>query len=174
MVTYWSSYRDGIPRSNGDLWTHEWTKHGKTRKEEKKRDDRTHEKKKKNESFPIFFYFFIVGTCLSTLEPKCYSNYQQYQDVYDYFSTALQLRQKWDLYSILSSADIVPGFTYSFDDFESAIETAVGFKPRITCSGGSDLNEVWIFFHVQNGNEYIPTDSIRNSTCGGSIHYPTK
>ncbi|ORZ09195.1 RNase Sy [Absidia repens] len=113
------------------------------------------------------------GTCVSTLAPKCYSDFKKNQDVYDYFGTALQLREKYDLYSILNKAKITPGGSYSAKDFESAIESAVGVKPKVTCSG-SDLEEVWIYFNVKNSNQYVPTDSVDDSTCNGSINYPTK
>ncbi|KAI8328358.1 RNase Sy [Chlamydoabsidia padenii] len=113
------------------------------------------------------------GTCVSTLAPKCYSNYQQYQDVYDYFGKALELRQKYDLYSILNDAGITPGDSYSADDFISAIQSALGVQVKVTCSG-DDLEEVWLYFHVKNGDQYVPTDSVDSSTCSGTINYPTK
>lgn len=93
--------------------------------------------------------------------------------MYDYFGTALKLRQQYDLYSILNQANITPGGSYSADDFESAIQSAIGVKPKVTCSGGN-LEEVWLYFHVKNGNQYVPTDSVDSSTCSGSINYPTK
>ena len=33
------------------------------------------------------------GTCVSTLEPKCYTDYQSTQEVVDYFQTAVKLFQ---------------------------------------------------------------------------------
>ncbi|KAI8093097.1 RNase Sy [Halteromyces radiatus] len=113
------------------------------------------------------------GTCVSTLAPQCYTSYTKYEDVYDYFGTALELRQKYDLYSILKGANITPGGSYSANDFESAIQSSVGVKPKVTCSG-SDLEEVWIYFNVKNTNQYVPVDSVDSSTCSGDINYPTK
>ncbi|ORZ13738.1 RNase Sy [Absidia repens] len=115
------------------------------------------------------------GTCVTTLDPKCFSNFNDHDDVYDYFTTALQLHETYDLYTILSNADITPGGSYSLDQFESAIRSATGFMPKITCKG-STLNEIWLYFNVRNGNQYLPTDSTDHSTCSRirNINYPVK
>ncbi|ORZ13739.1 RNase Sy [Absidia repens] len=115
------------------------------------------------------------GNCITTLNPKCFSNPKEYQDVYEFFATALQLHQIYDLYTILSNAGIVPGDSYSLDQFESAIQSATGFMPKVTCKG-STLNEIWLYFNVRNGNEYLPTDRTGNSTCSRTrnINYPVK
>lgn len=40
------------------------------------------------------------GTCISTLEPKCYSNYASQQDVVDYFAKTVELFQDLNSYSV--------------------------------------------------------------------------
>ncbi|ORZ07401.1 RNase Sy [Absidia repens] len=116
------------------------------------------------------------GTCITTLEPKCFSNYTQYHDVYTYFGTALQLHKQYDLFSILSDANITPGGSYSLDAFEEAIRSYTGFTPRVSCRQGSVLNEIWIYFNVRNRDQYEPTYSTARSTCSRQhpIQFPMK
>ncbi|ORZ11577.1 ribonuclease T2-like protein [Absidia repens] len=120
--------------------------------------------------------WYTHGTCVTTLDPKCFSNPTEYQDVYGYFGAALQLCHDYDFYTMLSDANITPGATYTLDQLESAIEAQVGFKPKISCKG-STLNEMSLFFKVVNGTQYIVTDRTLSSTsCRGRnyINYPRK
>lgn len=94
--------------------------------------------------------------------------------MYAYFHQALDLRSQYDLYSILKSAGITPGGEYSVSDFESAIESAVGVKPKITCDNNGQLEEIWLYFYVQGTSTYQPTDAVASSTCSGAIEYPAK
>ncbi|KAG0189415.1 ribonuclease T2-like [Apophysomyces sp. BC1034] len=115
------------------------------------------------------------GTCVSTLDPSCFgSSYEQYEDMYTYFGQVLELRQKYDLYSIFSNANITPGDgSVSISDLESAIQSSIGVQPKISCHDGA-INEVWIYFNVQGPNTYVPIDSVESSTCSGSTTYPSK
>ncbi|ORZ07433.1 RNase Sy, partial [Absidia repens] len=116
------------------------------------------------------------GTCITTLERQCFSNFQEYQDLFTYFNTALGLHQQYDLYAILSDANITPGGSYSLDQFESAVRAYTGFTPMITCKEGSTLNEIRIYFKVRNGDQYEPTNSTERSSCSRRrmIQYPVK
>ncbi|CAO3588331.1 unnamed protein product [Absidia cylindrospora] len=115
------------------------------------------------------------GTCVSTLDPKCFSNFKDYQDVYGYFGTALQLFHEYDLYAMLNTSSITPGATYRVDQLESAIASVVGVKPKISCSGSNTLTEISLAFHVVNGTQYVPTNHTQRSICrGGNVYYPRK
>ncbi|KAF9377833.1 ribonuclease T2-like [Podila verticillata] len=113
------------------------------------------------------------GTCVSTLKPTCILNYTQDEDVYNYFSKALALRQKYDLYAALSNAGITPGSNPDIADMRSAIQTAFGVNAEIDCASGS-LKEIRLYFNVVNGDTYVPTDANRQGSCKGAISYPTK
>ncbi|KAI9317117.1 RNase Sy [Dichotomocladium elegans] len=114
------------------------------------------------------------GTCVSTYDPECYgSSYNQYDDVYDYFSKALELRETYDLYAILEEAGITPGGSYSSKEMISAIESSTGATPRITCSSGT-ISEIWLFFNVKGSATYVPTDATSGSSCSGDVDYPAK
>ncbi|ORZ07399.1 RNase Sy, partial [Absidia repens] len=116
------------------------------------------------------------GTCVTTLNPKCFSDNTPYQDVYTYFSTTLQLQQQYDLFSMLSDANITPGGSYSLDEFEEAIRSYTGFMPKVTCKRGSVLNEIRIYFNVRNGDQYELTNSRERSNCSRQhlVHFPVK
>ncbi|CAO3644941.1 unnamed protein product [Cunninghamella blakesleeana] len=113
------------------------------------------------------------GTCVSTLQPKCYSNFKENEDVYDYFGTALQLRSKYNLHSTLSDSQITPGGSYSSSSMISAIKSAYGVKPLVNCKNGK-LNEIWIYFNVKGGNTFVPIDALGSSSCSGNVNYPDK
>jgi ribonuclease T2 len=114
------------------------------------------------------------------LSPKCYPDYQAYQDVDEYFGTALDLRVEYDLFRILSNGNVFPNSSYPITDFEEAIQSAIHVKPVITCSGSS-LKDIWIYFHVKNRDQYVPTDrpthlpaGVEKELCHGIVNYPEK
>ncbi|ORZ07402.1 ribonuclease T2-like protein [Absidia repens] len=119
--------------------------------------------------------WFMVHVLLRWI-PHVFPNYTQYHDVYTYFGTALQLRKQYDLFSILSDANITPGGSYSLDEFEYAIRSYTGFTPRITCKRGSVLEDIRIYFNVRNRDQYEPRNSTIRSNCSrqGRIHFPVK
>ncbi|KAG0247008.1 ribonuclease T2 [Mortierella sp. GBAus27b] len=113
------------------------------------------------------------GTCVSNLAPSCSSNYVQDQDVYQYFAKALELRSKYNLYKALADSGITPGSTPNVADMHTAIKKAFGVDAQINCASGA-LSEIWVFFNVKNGNQYVPTAPLSKGSCSGSISYPAK
>ncbi|KAI7823039.1 ribonuclease T2 [Gamsiella multidivaricata] len=113
------------------------------------------------------------GTCVSNLAPTCTSNYVQDQDVYSYFSKALALRSQYNLYQALAAAGINPGSNPNVADMHSAITKAFGVDAQINCDSGV-LSEIWLFFHVKNSDQYVPTAPLSKGSCSGSISYPVK
>ncbi|KAF9540154.1 ribonuclease T2-like [Mortierella hygrophila] len=113
------------------------------------------------------------GTCVSTLAPKCSSNYVQDQDVFNYFNTALGLRKKYNLYSALSGAGINPGSTPNVADMHNAIKAAFGVDAQINCASGV-LSEIWLFFQVNAAGAYVPAEALTRGSCNGAISYPVK
>ncbi|KAF9350018.1 ribonuclease T2-like [Mortierella sp. AD094] len=113
------------------------------------------------------------GTCVSTLAPSCYSSYAQDEDVYDYFSKALTLRAQYDLYGALAAAGILPGSTPNVADMHAAFTNAFGVDAQINCASGV-LSEIWLYFNVENYNQYVPTGPQSKGTCSGAISYPVK
>ncbi|ORX88734.1 RNase Sy [Basidiobolus meristosporus CBS 931.73] len=114
------------------------------------------------------------GTCVSTLDPDCYgSDYQEYEDMLDYFQSVLNLRAKYDLYAALASAGITPGGTYTQTRMANAIKSRLGITPYFKCKSGT-LNEIWAYFHVKGKETYIPDNFKGSHSCSNSIKYPSK
>ena len=68
------------------------------------------------------------GTCISTLEPSCYSDYTPQEEVVDYLTRTVNLYKSLDSYTFLSDAGIVPSTSknYSLESIESALSNAPG------------------------------------------------
>jgi ribonuclease I len=81
------------------------------------------------------------GTCVSTLAPSCLNNYVEDEDVYNYFSKALELRSQFNLFQALEAQGITPGSNPNVADMHSAIQAAFGFDAEINCVSGV-LSEV--------------------------------
>ncbi|KAK2791366.1 ribonuclease T2-like [Emmonsiellopsis sp. PD_33] len=100
------------------------------------------------------------GTCISTLEPDCYTDYAPQEEVVDYFRKSVELFKGLDSYNILANASIVPDSskTYTFEEIQEALSSAHGQEVTINCDG-DNLNELWIFFNVQGSvqtGKWIP------------------
>ncbi|KAI0409653.1 ribonuclease T2-like protein [Xylaria palmicola] len=110
------------------------------------------------------------GTCISTLEPSCYTNYQATDEVADYFGRAVSLFQALPTYAWLAAAGIVPSSTqtYTLAAIQAALTAHHGHNVVIRCSG-STLNELWYHFHVQGsvqGGTFQAVDPVGSgSTC---------
>ncbi|KAK3824023.1 MAG: ribonuclease T2 [Linnemannia gamsii] len=113
------------------------------------------------------------GTCVSTLAPKCSTDYVQDQDVFTYFKTTLALRKQYNLYSVLAGAGITPGSTPDSDDMHDAIKAAYGVDAQINCASGV-LSEIWLFFKVNAAGAYVPAEALTRGSCNGAISYPVK
>ncbi|KXG48873.1 uncharacterized protein PGRI_027430 [Penicillium griseofulvum] len=89
------------------------------------------------------------GTCVSTLEPHCYTDYLPQQDVVDYFDKTVEVYRELPTYEFLASAGITPSQTqtYALADIEAALEQAHGNPVTIRCRGGA-INEIWYHFNI--------------------------
>ncbi|CRG85946.1 ribonuclease T2 family, putative [Talaromyces islandicus] len=111
------------------------------------------------------------GTCISTLQTKCYSDYIPQEEVVDYFDKAVELFKGLPSYESLSKAGIVPSHdkTYNLVDIQNALKAAHGAEVTVRCRHGS-LNEIWYHFNVggrlQTGN-FEPADPV-----GGGSNCP--
>ncbi|KAL8896248.1 MAG: hypothetical protein Q9207_007796 [Kuettlingeria erythrocarpa] len=90
------------------------------------------------------------GTCISTLEPDCYTAYTPQEEVVAYFQKTVDLFKTLDSYSFLSAAGIVPSTskTYTATEINAALAQPRGVQATIQCSN-SALDEIWYFFNVQ-------------------------
>jgi ribonuclease T2 len=110
------------------------------------------------------------GTCISTLDPDCYPDYQPTQEVPDFFNKTVSLFQSLPSYQFLSDAGIVPSTsqTYSSADIQAALSKGHdGMEVYLGCKS-SALNEIWYFFNVRGSvqtGDFEPAASLTKSTC---------
>ncbi len=111
------------------------------------------------------------GTCISTLKPSCYTNYQPTQEAVDFFNRAVSLFQTLPSYSWLAAAGIVPSSTatYTLSAIQSALTSHFGFAVTINCNSNKELDELWYHYNVQgsvqSGTFQPATPVGSGSTC---------
>jgi ribonuclease T2 len=90
------------------------------------------------------------GTCISTLDPSCYADYQPTEEVPIFFNRTVSLFQSLPSYDTLAQAGIVPSTTktYTSAEIQAALSAQHGQQVYLGCSGGA-LNEIWYFFNVR-------------------------
>lgn len=120
------------------------------------------------------------GTCISTLDPDCFTDYKPTEEVPVFFQKVVSLFKTLPSYKFLSDAGITPSSSKTYS--ASAIQAALakghdGKKVYIGCSNG-ELDEVWYFYNVRGSLEtgtFVAADSLATSTCtGSSIKYLPK
>ena len=103
------------------------------------------------------------GTCISTFDTACYTDYVPTQEVVDYFEKTLQLFSVLDTYAFLKDAGIVPSTTktYTYAEIRKALVRDRRVNATIECTGknSTELDEVYYYYNVygsaQDGT-YIP------------------
>lgn len=110
------------------------------------------------------------GTCISTLDPKCYPNYQPTQEVSDFFKRTVTLFQTLPSYDWLAAAGILPSttVTYTLAQIQDALTAHHGHNVIINCKNG-ELDELWYHYNVRGSVQsgvFIPVDPVgAPSTC---------
>jgi ribonuclease T2 len=107
------------------------------------------------------------GTCISTLEPDCYTDYQPTEEVPIFFNRTVSLFKSLPSYKWLSDAGIVPStsVTYTTAQIQAALsKNHGGQNVYLGCRSGA-LNEIWYFFNVQGS---LQTGSFEPSALVGS------
>lgn len=119
------------------------------------------------------------GTCISTLEPKCYSGYSSGEEAADYFARTVELFKGLPTYQWLADEGITPssGNTYDSNKIKSILEAKHGAKVALGCRGNV-LNEVWYYFNVKGSlqsGKFVATEPAGSSKkCSGKVQYKPK
>ncbi|KAF9765724.1 hypothetical protein IL306_001991 [Fusarium sp. DS 682] len=127
----------------------------------------------------VFMPWAVHGTCVSTLEPKCYSNYETGQEVIDYFGEMFKVFKSLSTYQWLADAGITLSYDqkYVIDDVQSALAEKHGCPVVLNCRGNR-LNAVEYFFNVQGSfqdGDFVPTSSGgKEGRCPEEILYLPK
>ncbi|OCL06839.1 ribonuclease T2, partial [Glonium stellatum] len=111
------------------------------------------------------------GTCISTLSPSCYTNYQPTEEAVDFFQKTVDLFKTLPSYDWLSAAGIVPSTsaTYTSAQIQSALgANRGGLAVTLGCSSDA-LDEIWYHFDVrgsvQTGTFVATNPDGSKSTC---------
>ncbi|USP73158.1 ribonuclease m [Curvularia clavata] len=111
------------------------------------------------------------GTCISTLEPDCYTDHKATEEVVDFFQKTVDLFKTLPSYEWLKEAGITPSTTqtYTFDAIQKAIQAKrPDVEVTLGCRSGS-LNEIWYHFDVRGSvqtGEFVPSNPDgTKSTC---------
>ncbi|MCJ1372975.1 ribonuclease T2-like [Loxospora ochrophaea] len=104
------------------------------------------------------------GTCISTFDTDCYTDYTPQEEVVDFFQDVVNLFQTLDSYQTLASANIVPSSSKTYTSKQ--IAAALGPNATFNCDG-KDLDEIYYFFDVKGSvqtGEFVPTLPIGESS----------
>ncbi|KAJ5561438.1 hypothetical protein N7535_004095 [Penicillium sp. DV-2018c] len=120
------------------------------------------------------------GTCVSTLETRCYTDYLPQQEVVDYFDKTVEIYKELPSHEFLANAGIIPSQskTYDLADIEAALELAHGNPVTVRCRNGA-LSEIWYYFNIagslQTGKFITAGPDGQKSNCPSKgIKYPLK
>ncbi|MCJ1301354.1 ribonuclease T2-like [Hypocenomyce scalaris] len=110
------------------------------------------------------------GTCISTLDPDCYTNYTPQEEVVDFFAQAVHLFSGLNTYEFLAADGILPtnSTTYSYDAIMRALNRATGVNATIECEGDV-LDEVYYSFDVRGSvanGEFVAQNPVGEGTDG--------
>ena len=124
-----------------------------------------------------------TGTCMNTLNPSCYTNYQPQEEVVDFFRRTVSLFQTLDTYQFLAAAGITPSTTrnYSLSAINKALTAAPGRNGKnatVECDG-TQLDEVYYSYDVIGtiaGGIFLPANAAGEgaSTCPDEVQYLPK
>ncbi|TVY48482.1 Ribonuclease T2-like [Lachnellula occidentalis] len=119
------------------------------------------------------------GTCISTLEPSCYTDYTATQEVPDFFQKTVDLFKTLDSYTALANAGITPSSskTYTSAAILAALKKSFGYEVIIQCASGA-LDEIWYSYDVRGSvvtGDFVATDpdgSKSNCAASGIKYLP--
>ncbi|PSS13085.1 hypothetical protein M430DRAFT_124994 [Amorphotheca resinae ATCC 22711] len=108
------------------------------------------------------------GTCISTFEPSCYTDYTPQEEVPDFFQKTVDLFKTLDTYTTLANAGIVPSSsaTYTSAQIQAAFKKSFGYEVTIQCSSGA-LDEVWYSFNVKGSVQtgtFVPMSPVGSTS----------
>lgn len=114
------------------------------------------------------------GTCISTLEPDCYTGYTPQEEVVDFFNTVVTLFKTLPSYTWLSNAGIVPSSTttYTSAAILAALKAPRGVTAVIQCENTNQLDEIWYFYDVKGSVQtgtFIPTNPSKTPSLSLSV-----
>lgn len=111
------------------------------------------------------------GTCMSTLEPACYADYETGGEAVDYFKRTVALFKTLPSYAWLEAAGVVPSetVTYTLAEVEGALAERHGRDVVVNCNKDGELSEIWYHFNIRGSvqaGEFVPAVPVGSpSSC---------
>jgi ribonuclease T2 len=146
-LSFMDEYWVDMNGDNEHFWQHEWSKH---------------------------------GTCYSTLKPSCLpSQSPRGAEAVAFFQQVVKLFKSLPTYEWLASQGITPHRTrtHTLSEITSALKTASGYTPAISCSG-NQIKEISWYFYVRGSlldGEFEAIDTPIRSKCPpGGLRYTPK
>jgi ribonuclease T2 len=120
------------------------------------------------------------GTCVSTLDTRCYTEYRAQQEVVDYFNITTSLFTTLPTYETLATAGVLPSEsrTWTEEEIQAPLKKMHGTGVTLRCKG-KVLNEVWYHFSVRGSVQHgtfiaAAPDGAKSSCPGTGIRYLPK
>lgn len=119
------------------------------------------------------------GTCVSTLDTECYTDYAPTEEAVSYFEKTVELFKELPTYKWLSDIGITPSTseTYDFAEIQAKLDEMHGAEVFIGCDGEA-INEVWYFYNVkgslQSGTFEPAAPAGTSGSCPDQVMYPPK
>lgn len=120
------------------------------------------------------------GTCMSTVNPSCYSSGTENENVGDFFKRVVSLWESLPTYDWLQSAGIEPSEdkTWSVAEFSDALlKHTDGKTVYLGCDRNNAINQLWYFFSLKGSvadGEFKNIDSVSSSSCTDGFKYLPK
>ncbi len=140
MNQYWLA----LNGNDGQLWSHEWNKHGTC-------------------------VSTLAPKCYT--DPTSAKEYRKDEDVVDFFTTTVDLFEEYNVFEALQEAGITPSRTqtYTLDQLHAATREKWGKEATFKCRNGA-LNEAWVYFHTKGrsttAQAFVQGDPLRgNNRC---------
>lgn len=110
------------------------------------------------------------GTCVKTLYPKCYQDYEEHENVYDYVRITMELYKSLNTFEFLKAEGIVPSTeaTYTKKQIDDALTKHFGQQVYFKCNKYKGLQEVWYYHYIKGslrGQDFKPIDTLTSSNC---------
>lgn len=111
------------------------------------------------------------GTCMTTLEPQCYPEFETRLDVVDYFKRTVRMFKDLPSYDWLAEAGIVPSTTeeYTLAEIQDVLTAKHGENVIINCNRNNEIDELWYHYNIRGSvqqGEYVPAAPVGSpSTC---------
>lgn len=119
------------------------------------------------------------GTCMNTIEPGCFYDYQEFEAAVGYWDKAMSLWEGLNTYDVLAEAGIVPTVekTYALSDIQKALSDFHGGKEVYISCENDNIFEVWYYYNILGNvieGDFKKQDMVGESSCPEQVYFVPK